>query len=87
MALGKPVVGSRIGGIPELVAHDETGVLFAPGDTTELRQILDALLTDRPRRQRYGAAARKRAEQEFSLRAHNAGLLNLYESIAVKAAA
>lgn len=78
MACGKPVVASDIGGIPELVVHGETGVLFPPGRADELARCLTALIEDPERRRRYGAAGRSRAERRFSLDAHNHALSGLY---------
>lgn len=78
MAQGKPVVGSRMGGIPELVAEGETGLLFEAGNVVELGACLDRLMGDPALRRRMGQAARARAEREFSLERHNAGLLAIY---------
>jgi glycosyltransferase involved in cell wall biosynthesis len=84
MAYGKPVVGSRMGGIPELVAEGETGLLFEPGSVTELQEKLDILMGAPALRQTMGRAARTRAGQEFSLDRHNAGLMAIYESLVRK---
>jgi glycosyltransferase involved in cell wall biosynthesis len=46
MAWGRPVVGSRIGGIPDLVEHGHTGLLVPPGDPVALAGALAALLAD-----------------------------------------
>jgi glycosyltransferase involved in cell wall biosynthesis len=81
MAFGKPVVGSRMGGIPELVAEGETGLLFEAGNAGELGACLDRLMSDPALRQRMGQAARVRAEREFSLEKHNAGLMEIYTSL------
>jgi glycosyltransferase involved in cell wall biosynthesis len=78
MAYGKPVVASDIGGIPELVEHGETGLLFPPGDRAALGDCLLQLMTDPLRRQRLGAAARRRVEGRFSLERHNRAVLGLY---------
>lgn len=61
MAAGRPLVASRTGGLPDLVGHNETGLLVPPGDVAALRQALDSLLEDPERRERMGAAARARA--------------------------
>ena len=67
MAAGKPVVASRIGGIPELVLDGETGALFEPGNAAELQWRLTRLMGDAALRARMGAAGRQRAEQQFSI--------------------
>jgi glycosyltransferase involved in cell wall biosynthesis len=81
MAYGKPVVGSRIGGIPELIIEGETGFLFDPGNADGLRAHLDRLMNDKELRLRMGRAGRTRAEQEFSLEKHNANLMAIYRSL------
>ncbi len=43
MTLGKVVIASKIGGIPEVIKNGETGILFAPGDSSELNSILKSL--------------------------------------------
>lgn len=81
MACGKPVIASRIGGIPELVVDGETGVLFEPGDGDELRSHVSRLMDDLSLRARMGAAGRIRAERHFSNEKHNANLINTYRSL------
>jgi len=81
MAYGKPVIGSRMGGIPELVEHNITGMLFDAGNANELTVALDKLMASPELRKQMGAKARKRVVDEFSLSRHNAGLLNIYQSI------
>jgi glycosyltransferase involved in cell wall biosynthesis len=81
MAYGKPVVGSRMGGIPELVEHNITGMLFDAGNADELTVALDKLMATPELRKQMGAEASKRVVDEFSLPRHNAGLLNIYQSI------
>jgi glycosyltransferase involved in cell wall biosynthesis len=78
-ANGKPVIGADIGGIPELVEPGRNGLLFPPGDSDALRDRLSALWRDRASWGDLGAAARRRAVEEFSVERHAAGLLRLYE--------
>jgi glycosyltransferase involved in cell wall biosynthesis len=59
MAAGLPVVASRIGQVRSLVRHEETGLLFPPGDARELAGALRRLYDDPPLRRRLGAAARE----------------------------
>jgi glycosyltransferase involved in cell wall biosynthesis len=62
MAAGTPVVASRVGGVPEAVAEDETGLLVPPADAEALAGALATLIGDPARRRRMGEAARLRAE-------------------------
>ncbi|WGR69668.1 MULTISPECIES: glycosyltransferase family 4 protein [unclassified Bradyrhizobium] len=81
MAHGKPIVASRIGGIPELVRDGTTGLLVRPGSASHLSEGVRALLADRNRRAALGRSARSIVEAEYSLQAHGAALLSLYESL------
>lgn len=67
MAAGLPVVGSAVGGMPELVVDGETGLLVAPGDPQALAAALSRLAQDPLLRGRLGAAGRDRAERHHSL--------------------
>jgi len=62
MTMGKPVVASRIGGIPDLVADGETGYLVPPGDENALCNALHKLINDPALREQMGTAGKKRAE-------------------------
>jgi glycosyltransferase involved in cell wall biosynthesis len=81
-AAGRPVIGSRIAGIPELVREDETGALFPPGDAAALASVLDRFGTlGDARLAAMGAAARQWVERDFSAAAYRQRLLALYRSI------
>jgi glycosyltransferase involved in cell wall biosynthesis len=81
MAYGKAVVASNIGGIPELVLHGQTGLLFPPGDRGALAACLIELGEDKGRRREFGLEGRRRAERLFSLEQHFAGLLGVYRAV------
>ena len=66
MSCGVPVVGSRIGGLPEVIIHEETGYLCDPNDVACMSAIVLGLLRDEDLRLKIGRAARARAEQEFN---------------------
>ena len=87
-AMGKPVIGSRIGGIPELVVDGESGLLFDPGNSKELAEKI-AFLQERPElRQKMGRNAREKAEKELGADAHYSRLSDIYrKAIALKKAA
>ncbi|MEW5944782.1 MAG: glycosyltransferase [bacterium] len=67
MAMGKPVVSSGVGGIPEAVTSGREGVLVAPGDVDELTRALAWLLSEPRRRVEMGEAARKRVRETFTV--------------------
>jgi glycosyltransferase involved in cell wall biosynthesis len=67
MALGKPVVATAVGGIPEMIANGETGFVVAPGDIDALAASVLTLLEDPARRMAMGQAARERLITQFSL--------------------
>jgi len=67
MVARKPIIASRIAGIPEAVVHDTEGVLVPPGEVGPLVTSLRSLLTDPDRRATLGAAARARAERDFTI--------------------
>lgn len=60
MAVGKPVIASRIGGLPEIVTDGETGILVEPGDSHALRTAIETLVNDPALAARMGAAGRDR---------------------------
>jgi glycosyltransferase involved in cell wall biosynthesis len=63
---GKPVVATKVGGLPEMVEHDQTGFLVAPRDVTGLAESITRLLLDAPLRHRMGANAKRKIETECS---------------------
>jgi glycosyltransferase involved in cell wall biosynthesis len=66
MAAGVPVVGSRVGGIPELVADGESGFVVEPDQPRELADALDLLAADPERRRALGREGQRRARTTFS---------------------
>lgn len=66
MACGVPVVGSRIGGLPEVIVHEETGFLCDPSDVACMTAIILGLFNDEDHRRAIGRAARARAVREFN---------------------
>jgi glycogen synthase len=66
MACGTAVVASRVGGIPEVVEHGETGLLVPPGEPRALAEAVRQLVTDPDRAARFGRAGRQRVEAQFA---------------------
>ncbi|MBU2623754.1 MAG: glycosyltransferase family 4 protein [Proteobacteria bacterium] len=66
MALGKPIIASRLGGVSEIVEHEKTGLLFEPGNISDLTASIKRLYTDPVLCARLGQAGRKKAETDYS---------------------
>ncbi len=77
MARGLPVVATRVGGTPEVVLHEQTGLLVPPGDPAALAERLVSLLRDPARGRQLGLAGRRRVEESFSVTA----MLRQYEEL------
>jgi glycosyltransferase involved in cell wall biosynthesis len=65
MAHARPVVGSRVGAVPELLDNGRCGLTAAPGNVPQFADALDALLTDRSLCERLGRAAHERAKRFY----------------------
>lgn len=66
-AAGRPVVATRVGGVPEIVEHGRTGLLVPPGDPAALAGAIALLMRDHQRARAFGARARSVARARFSL--------------------
>lgn len=86
MAAGVPVIATAVGGIPELIEHQRSGLLVAPGDVAAIAAYVGALLADPPRRQALGARARARAVAAWPQRASAFRMAELYRRLAASAA-
>jgi glycosyltransferase involved in cell wall biosynthesis len=81
MAVGRPVVAARCGGIPEVVEDQVTGLLVTPGDIHGFSSAVIRLLDDPALSERFGKAGRQRAETLFGVEAHVTGVLKAYETV------
>jgi glycosyltransferase involved in cell wall biosynthesis len=79
MAAGRPVVATRVGGLPDLIDDGVEGLLVAPGDPAALAEAIGALLRDRPRAADMGRNACERQGREFTLQATVKRFEDLYE--------
>jgi glycosyltransferase involved in cell wall biosynthesis len=85
MALGKPVIGAQIGGIPELIVEGETGWIFQSGSVPDLAQCLQiAMSTDDAHLMQMGRAARRHVERRFNRAGYVDAMLDLYASLGVR---
>jgi glycosyltransferase involved in cell wall biosynthesis len=81
MAAGRPVVGSRVGGIPETVVDGETGYLVPPSDPLALADAIGRLVHEPALRSTMSAAARQRARDTFGTGVHGRKLQNRYDRL------
>ncbi len=80
-AYGKPVIGARIGGIPEMIQPGETGWLFEPVDVDGLAACLAEALEDPARIERMGRRGRELAVREYDPETHYTRLMAVYERL------
>jgi colanic acid/amylovoran biosynthesis glycosyltransferase len=80
-ATGLPIVGSRVGGIPETMLEGKTGFLVPERDEDALARRMAELLEDPVRRHRMGAAGRALVEDRFDIDRQTALLENFYDSL------
>lgn len=66
-ASGKAVIGTNVGGIPEVVQHDETGLLVEPRNEEQLAEAMRKLITDDVRRKNLGEQSLAKAKKHYSL--------------------
>jgi len=81
MAARRPIVATRVGGIPEAVRHGENGLLVPPADSAALGEALITLLTEAELRERLGQRGRDIVEREFSVDQMVEGNLRVYEEL------
>jgi glycosyltransferase involved in cell wall biosynthesis len=67
MAAGKPIVASRVGGIPELIQHLATGLLVPPGDSEALAQAISRLVSEQDLAENLATRAREKVREEFTI--------------------
>jgi len=67
MAAGKPIVSSRVGGIPELIRHQQNGLLVPAGSAESLADAIALLLSQESLAERMGRRAWQKVREEFTL--------------------
>lgn len=80
-AFGKPVIASRVGGLPEIVRNGETGYLFEMGNDEELAERIRALAGDAEKRREFGARGRLLTETEYAPERHYERMMQIYNKL------
>ena len=81
MACGCSVVGSRVGGTPELIGEDERGLLFLPGDAGDLAARLTTLIENESLRCKFGSRAAEFARRKLSIEIAARRMADIYEGL------
>lgn len=81
LAFARPVIGARIGGIPELIADGDDGLLFEPGDSAQLAAALREVAGNPQRALEMGRAGREKVSRSFSPQVHYAQIASVYARV------
>jgi glycosyltransferase involved in cell wall biosynthesis len=81
LAAGKPVVGTAVGGVPELIANGETGLLVPPRDSGQLAQAITKLLDDRTLARRLGQAGQELVRKTYSFERQCHLMMQVYKKV------
>jgi glycosyltransferase involved in cell wall biosynthesis len=81
MAAAVPVAATRVGGVPEILEHDRTGLIVPPRNPAAMADAIDRLLQDEPLRTRLSAAALEEARRRFTPEAYRESLVSFYRDV------
>lgn len=81
MASGKPLVATPVGGVPEAISHDRTGLLVRPADSGALAEAIASLIASPERRQILGREARRLVEERFSVGRFAVAIQGIYDRL------
>lgn len=81
LAMGKPVIASDIGGMPEMIVDGVDGLVCKPGDPEDIAEKIDYLFANRHRLPEMGRAARLKIEKEYTPENYYSRVMELYQSL------
>lgn len=81
LAIGKPVIGSRIGGIPELIKENENGLLYKFDDIDDLSKKMKKLFEDKELAKKMGQTAKLNAQNEFDKEIYYENIIKIYNQV------
>jgi glycosyltransferase involved in cell wall biosynthesis len=82
MALGKPAIGTKVGGVPEAIRHNETGLVVEARDSEALANAIITLAKKKELRKQFGENAKRIAFAQYSIKENISGLEKLYKELA-----
>jgi glycosyltransferase involved in cell wall biosynthesis len=80
-AMGRPSIGTRVDGVPEVIIDQETGILVPPHDSRALAEAILTMASSREKRQKMGAAAYTHVRKLFSRKAMAQGMVSVYSDL------
>ena len=81
LAMGKPIIGSNLGGIHELVKNNETGLIYKYDDINDLTDKMIVLFEDKNKAEEMGKNAKEIAKSKFSKDAYYDKIIKIYEGV------
>jgi len=81
MAMRTPIIASKVGGNPELVVHEETGLLFNYGDAQELANVMAKMVRDSVLRKRFASKGYDRVKSQFSVEGFISRVEEVYRQV------
>ena len=81
MAAGKPVIATPVGGVPEAIVHDESGLLTEPAQPGALTDAIEKLVSSEALRRRLGDAGRARVREQFSVGGFARAVQDVYDDL------
>jgi glycosyltransferase involved in cell wall biosynthesis len=81
MATGLPVISTAIGGIPEMVVENETGIIVPPSDAGALARAIEKVIVDLSLARSLGERGQKRAGELFSIEKNTRSLIRIFEEL------
>ena len=81
LAMGKPIIGSNLGGIPELVKDNETGLIYKYNSVIELEEKMNDLLNNKEKAVQFGKNAKEIAKKDFSKDEYYNKIIEIYKGV------
>jgi glycosyltransferase involved in cell wall biosynthesis len=82
--MGKVVIGTNIGGIPEMIINDETGMLILPNDSISLANVIINLIKQPKKIKEMGIKARERIKSKFTIEKNVESIKKIYKKLVKK---